>query len=452
MKLFGLEITRQKKLEPVSNRGWFRIIREPFTGAWQQNAETLEERANYPTLYACLQRIAADIGKLPFVLKRNDGGIWEEVQNAAYSPVLRKPNQYQTAQQFREAWVLSKLTNGNAYILKVRDARNVVIELHVLDPNRVKPAVSDSGAVFYQLDYASGNSVLPERFEQPGLTLPASEIIHDRMHTLYHPLIGLPPLSAAAIASGKNLNILKSSQEFFGNNAQPGGLLTAPAGLSDADADAIKAYWDTNFTGESRGKIGVIGADMKYTPFAFKAADSQLVEQMRYSDEQICQPFGIPPFKVGIGSLPAGMKVDDLNQLYYGDALQPHIEAMEYLLDEGLAITAPLGVEADLEPLLRMDVGKQAEVESKLVGSKIKTPDEARRVFGLRSTGGGDTLWGQNQDYPLGMLADRATWDPQMQPAPEPEPPPEPEDPEDITQAVRDAMIKAMETTDATEH
>jgi HK97 family phage portal protein len=153
VRIFGLEITR-KALNPVPqySGGWRRIL-EPFTGAWQRNIH--EDHGSlicYPTLYACIMRIATDIGKLPYVLKREgDDGIWRRERNPAYEPVLRKPNLYQTAQQFREAWMLSKLIQGNTYALKRRDNRGVVIGLFVLDPCRVMPMVSDSGAVFYQL-------------------------------------------------------------------------------------------------------------------------------------------------------------------------------------------------------------------------------------------------------------------------------------------------------------
>jgi HK97 family phage portal protein len=190
--------------------------------------------------------------------------------------------------------------------------------------------------------------------------------------------------------------------------------------MSEADAQAVQAYWASAYSGDNAGKVAVIGADMKFTAFAMKSADSQLVEQMRYSDEQICQPFGIPPFKIGIGSIPAGLGVDAINLLYYDDALSGPIESMENLLDEGLNISGKLGIWMDLEPLLRMDVGKQAEVETALVGGKIKTPDEARRRFNLAPTGGGGTLWGQHQDYPLGTLAERNDLSP-VAPAPEPE-------------------------------
>lgn len=417
MKLFGLTIERSKKsLAAVPQRGWFRIIGESFAGAWQKNIEISRfELVSYPTLYACIMRIASDIGKLPFCLKQQDSnGIWKEVTNPAYSPVLRKPNGYQTSQQFREQWQVSKLTQGNTYVLKRRDNRGIVVELYVLDPCRVQPYVTETGAVYYQLQTDRLNT-LPEGYPADRLLVPATEIIHDRCICIHHPLIGVPPMCAAYWPAVKNLKILQSSAQFFGNSAQPGGILTAPAGMSDDDAKIVKDYWDQNYTGANAGKVAVVGADMKFTSFAMKGADSQLVEQMQYSDRQICQPFGIPPYIVGVGDIPAGLKVDDVMNTYFTLALQSPIEAMEYLLDEGLGVSKPLGIELEEEPLLRMDWTKQADFEAKLVGSKIKTPDEGRATFNLPPTAGGDTLWGQQQDYPLGMLADRKQWDPNMQ-------------------------------------
>lgn len=447
MKIFGLEIRRaQKELSPISGwrHGW-RIISESFAGAWQRNEEIkVGDLTCYPTLYACLNRISQDIGKLPFVLKREDSnGIWNTVENPAYSPVLRKPNAYQTAQQFRESWILSKLTNGNAYILKQRDNRGVVTALYVLDPCRVIPMVSESGAVFYQLNYTTAQNLLPASYPAEQLIIPASEIIHDRMNCLHHHLIGVPPLCAAYWPAVKNLRILKSSAEFFANNAQPGGILTAPAGMSDEDAAALKAFWEENYAGEHAGRIAVIGADMKFTPFAMKSADSQLVEQMRYSDEQICQPFGIPPFKIGIGAIPAGLGVDAINQLYYADALQGHIEAMENLLDEGLRISRPEGVELDLEPLLRMDEGKRAEVATKLVGGGIETPNEGRLRFNRAPLEGGDTVYMQQQDFPLDQVRKNKIGDTNQNPI-QPEPANDSEEQERSVSAVMYHVVKEL--------
>jgi len=402
VRRYGADYVKELTPVPDYRSGWRRIL-EPYSGAWQQNVEEKQSTVLcYPTLYACLNRISQDIGKLPFQLKAVDSnGIWQPVQNAAYSPVLRKPNHYQTQQQFRESWILSKLIQGNTYALKGRDNRGVVTSLYILDPCNVVPLVADSGDVYYRLNFPTSANLLPEKYPGNELVVPASEIIHDRLNTFHHPLIGVPPLCAANLPACKNLKILKDATTFFSNGANPGGILTAPAGMSDTDADAIKSYWNTNFSGDNAGKVAVIGADMKFTAFAFKAADSQMIEQLRYSDEQICQAFGIHPFIVGIGTIPAGLKTDDITNTYYQFALQGHIEAMENLLDEGLAISSPLGVELDLEPLLRMDVGKQADVETKLTGGGVKTPNEARLRFGLSPLPGGDTVYMQQQDIPL---------------------------------------------------
>ena len=447
MRIFGLEIRRaEKALHAVSDwRGGWRTINEPFTGAWQQNCEEKQGTLLcYPTLYACLDSISSDVGKLPFTLQQlQANGIWKYVENSAYSPVLRKPNHYQTQQQFRESWIMSKLIHGNTYVLKGRDERGVVTRLYVLDPNRVLPMVSDTGDVFYQLNYPTSDNLLPRDYPAENIVVPAREIIHDRLNTFHHQLIGVPPVCAAHWPAVKNMKILRNATTFFANGANPGGILTAPAGMSETDAGQVRDYWNSNFQGENSGKVAVIGADMKFTAFAFKSADSQMVEQMRYSDEQICQPFGVPPFIVGIGSIPAGMKVDDMMGLYYQRALQKHIEAMENLLDEGLGISRPLGVELDLEPLLRMDPQRRAEVWGKLTNDGIAAPNEARLPFNLPPLEGGDTVYMQQQDFPL----DQVRLNKIAQPEP-PAPPPteEPEaDPEAEAAEQTRALLAAIE-------
>lgn len=423
--------TEEKALSnvPVSG-GWWPLIREPNSGFWQRNKEEVRGTVlNYPALYACIARIAQDIGKLPFTLKQYDkDGLQIAIENPAYSPVLRKPNHYQTQAQFRESWILSKLTFGNTYALKRRDNRGVVTGLYILNPLRVKPLVSDSGDVFYEL-MIDNLSLVPESAAPENLIVPAREIIHDREITLHHPLIGIPPLSAANWPAVKNLRILKSSAEFFANGASPGGILTAPGSISDETADRLSEYWNNNFTGENAGRVAVVGDGLKYEALSANAADSQLVEQMRYSDEQICQPFGVPPFIIGIGSIPAGMKVDDMANMYYNFALQTRIEHMENLLDEGLGISRPLGVELDLEPLLRMDPQKMSEVEGTKVKNSISTPNEARRKFGLKPLVGGDTVYMQQQNFSLEALSRRdAQADPFGTDEPEPTAPVEDEE------------------------
>ena len=231
-------------------------------------------------------------------------------------------------------------------------------ELHVLDPSKVTTLVSESGRVVYRLSY-TGNTLVPG-IGTDQVTVPAREVIHDREPALHHPLIGVAPLAAAALPAGKNLHILQNESAFFANGARPSGILTTPAGLSDDEADKLAAWWQKNYTGPNAGKVAIVGADLKYTGFAMSGRDSQLVEQLKFSDEQICGAFGVPAFLVGAGPLPAGLKADDVADLYHRNALQARVEAMEDCLDEGLGLGDNIGVELDLEPLLRMNPERMA--------------------------------------------------------------------------------------------
>ncbi len=403
MQIFGLSITKAApgNLSSVDSRGgWLPVVREAFAGAWQRNIEINAEAvlANH-AVFACQTLIASDIAKLRVKLVQNEEGIWVEVTNPAYSPVLRKPNAYQTRIQFYESWVLSKLQSGNAYILKERDGRGVVVRMHVLAPARVKPLVSPDGEVFYQLsaDHLAGL--------QADIIVPAREIIHDRFNCMFHPLVGLSPIYACGLAATQGIAIQNNSTRLFQQGARPGGILTAPGAISTETAQRLKEHWDANYTGENAGKVAVLGDGLKFEAMAMNAVDGQVVEQLKWSSEVVCSTYHVPPYKIGIGAMPSYNNVQALNVEYYSQCLQSLIEAIEVCLDEGLATGEQIGTEFDLEGLLRMDAQAQVDVVAKKKG--IATLDEQRRDLNLKPQPGGDTIYLQQQDHSLAAIAAR---------------------------------------------
>lgn len=400
--------------------GWWGVIRESFSGAWQQNVEVrVDTVLTYSAVFACISLIAADVGKLRPMLVAQDGdGIWSETTSAAFSPVLRKPNHYQNRIQFIEHWITSKLVHGNAYILKRRDGRGVVVALYVLDPTRVTPLVATDGSIYYRLK----RDDLSELAENE-VTVPASEMIHDRFNCLYHPLIGLSPLTACGLAAVQGLKIQKNSALFFGQNSIPGGLLTAPAKIDDATAGRLKAYWEENFTGGNVGKIAVLGDNLKFEHLAMKAVDAQLIEQLKWTAETVCSTFHVPAYKVNVGAPPAYNNIEALDQQYYSQCLQTLIEALELCLDEGLALPDKFGTELDLDGLFRMDTATMIKAEVEAVAGGIKAPNEARRRLNLKPVPGGATPYMQQQNYSLAALDKRDKAEP-FKPAVTPPPAP----------------------------
>lgn len=407
MRIFGLQVpfTGEKALNAIDSRGgWYRIM-ESFAGAWQTGVEVSAiEASTYHANFACKTLIARDIAKLRVKLvQRDSDGVWSETTNPAFSPVLRKPNPFQTHNQYWETYFLSKLSRGNVYVLKQYDNRNVVVGLFVLEPSRVAPLVADDGSVFYQLS-ADKLSGLPEQ-----VTVPARFIIHDRMNCLFHPLCGVPPIYASALASMQGINIQNLSALLFKNNARPGGVLSAPGNIDDATAARVKAHFEQQYGGDNFGRVAVLGSGLKYEPMAFTAVEGQLIEQLKLTAEIVASTYHMPKYKIGIGDFPPYGNIQAANTEYYQECLQSLIEEAEECLDDGLGIgwDKGIGTEFDIDNLLRMDSVTQMSVLKEAIGSAVMAPNEARKKIDLKPVAGGDSPYLQQQNYSLEALAKR---------------------------------------------
>jgi HK97 family phage portal protein len=405
MNILGWEITRTKKKAETASavHGW-RSVFDSFTGAWQQDVQINQDSVlAFSTVYACITLIAQDVAKLGLRLVRRDqDGIWQEADNSPFIPVLKKPNRYQTRIKFIEQWVTSKLIHGNTYVLKQRDRRGVVRALYVLDPVRVTPLVATDGSVFYELK----REYLAE-LEEERIRVPASEIIHDRMVCLYHPLIGVSPIFACGLAATQGLAIQKNSTKFFENGSQPGGILTAPGAISDETAVRLREHWNLNYSGENAGKVAVVGDGLKYEAMTMTAVDAQTIEQLKWTAESIPPVFHVPSFKVGIGPMPTYQNAAVLNQIYYSDCLQSIIESLELSLDEGLELPNGSGTEFDLDDLMRMDTETLYKSNSEGIKGGWLSPNEARRRANKIPVAGGESPLMQQQNWSLAQLATR---------------------------------------------
>jgi HK97 family phage portal protein len=409
---------------PTTGGGWFRVIGESFAGAFQSAVQVDAPRdiLTYSGVFAPLTLITSDIAKLRVKLVAEDEatGIFTEVKRGSpFLPVLRRPNRYQNRIKFFQQWILSKLLYGNAYILKQRDARGIVVAMYVLSGERVTPLVTHQGDVYYKLeaDHLSGL--------QTSITVPASEIIHDMMPALWHPLVGVSPLYAAGMSATMGRKIQGNSANFFANMSRPGGMLTAPNTIDDETALRLKTEFEQNFAGTKMGRLFVGGDGLKYEPMAIPAEAAQLIEQLKWTVEDVARCFHMPLFKVG-GPVPTGHTIEALNLQYYTDCLQSLIEDAELALKEGLTLPAHLDVEFDIDGLARMDTAAQVATLNDSVKGGWLAPNEARAKRNLAPVAGGASPYLQQQNYSLAALAKRDAQDDPFGTARPPQPPPPP--------------------------
>jgi HK97 family phage portal protein len=394
----------QKALNYPDNRGgWWPVIREAATGNWQRNITLTNDQAMaFPAVFSCHTLICSDVSKLRCKLVKLQDQVWVEVTNPAYSPVLRKPNGYQTRVQFFESWMNSKLSRGNTYVLKQRDGRGVVVALYVLHPDRVQPLVSDDGQVFYKL---SRDNLAGQQTDD--VIVPAREIIHDRFNCLFHDLVGISPLYAALLAATQGTNIQHASSNLAANGVRPSALISYPARVPPEDASRIKETWESQYAGASgASKLAILGDGAKFEALSMTSDEAQLIEQLKFTAQMVCSAYHVPSFKVGMGELPTYANIQSLNVQYYSECIQKHLEDMEACLDEGLGMDGvTIGTEFDVDNLLRMDSLGQMEVIEK--SKNVLTLDERRQRLSAPKIDGGDTVYLQQQDHSIQAIAAR---------------------------------------------
>jgi len=262
--------------------------------------------------------------------------------------------------------------------------------------------VSDDGSVFYRIsrDNLAGTDEV---------TVPAREIIHDRMNCLFHPLVGTPPVFASGLASMLGLNAQKASALLFENASIPGGILTVPIEVPPGDAERYKMDWEQSFSKLNLGRIAILDNGAKYEKIAMTNVEGQMVESLKWSAEVVCSVYHVPPYKVGVGALPSYNNVQALNVEYYSQGLQSHLEEVEELLDYALGIGrgVGLGTAFDTDTLLRMDSQSLVLAIRDAVGAGVMAPNEGRSKLDLKPVAGGESPYLQQQNYSLAALAKR---------------------------------------------
>lgn len=434
------------------------LVHEPFAGAWQQGLT--EAGAAGPNIlahsgvYACINVISSDISRLPLrVLRRADNGSREEFKKHYAWRLFRNPNSNQTSLQFVQNYLASKLIHGNTYVLLLRDARGVVNEMYVLDPNKVRPLIAEDGSVFYEV---SGDELAGRRTQ---FGVPARDILHDRMAPFYHPLVGVSPIFAAGVSAMMGARIMLNSERFFANMSRAGGMLVAPGKI---DKDVAKRYqdeWEKNYGPRGIGRTAVMGNGLDFKALTINATDAELVQQLRWTIEDVARVYRVPGYKLGDLNKVTYRNSEQMARDYFSGCLAYHMTSFEQCFKKSFEMPEDIDVEFDLRPLFRTETDTRFETYKAALNGGMMSINEVRAEEDLPPVKGGEEPRIQVQYVPLSQATGEGVNQPTPMgtPAvPGPAPAPAPKEPsgksgpdqeitnEDVERIAREFLNKAF--------
>lgn len=379
---------------------------EPFAGAWQRNADSARGAGiggltSFTAVFACVDIISCDVSRLPLrVLQQQykpDGkpaGRTEFKNHPAWK-TMRKPNSFQTSQQFVQYYLANKLTTGNSYVLLLRDGRGIPNEMHVLDSRRVEPLVDDEGNIYYR--------VSPDKIAglKESVIIPARDIVHDRGVCLFHPLVGVSPLFAAGASAMQGARIQMNSDTFFANMSRSSGVLSAPGKIDPAVAKKMQLEWEQNYSKQGLGKVAVLANGLKYEPMTITAVDAELVNQLRWVVEDIGRAYHVPGYKLGDLNKVTFKNAEQMASDYLGNCLSYHIQAFQQCFNAAFGLPDDISIEFDTDKLFEIETDLRYANHSEAISSGWKAINEVRNEEDLPPVEGGDEPRVQVQYVPL---------------------------------------------------
>ncbi len=351
--------------------------------------------------WACVQLIAGTIASLPLMVYRTDANGLRTVakDHPLYFVLHDSPNYDQTAVDFWEVMAASIELYGNAYAAIERRADRKINALHPIRPDLMKVRRLTSGDLEYEW---SDNGV---RVVRRG-----DDVLHIR-GSLGDALSGASTLSMCRSVFDDALAAESAAGSVFANGISPSGILSTPdtVSLSKEQRQELELRLQERHQGAIRsGRPMLLDNGLTWTQLSINPHDAQMLESRKFSGEQICRIFGVPPAMVGFGDKASnwgtGKEVDVLG--FQKFTLRKRLKRIEQALLKQLVPLAEqraqgITIEFNFEGLLRADTASRYDAYEKAIRMGIATRNECRALENLPPIEGGDVVTVQMQDIPL---------------------------------------------------
>lgn len=384
--------------ERGENGGWYEL--GPIEDGYQRNLDMPSGNGRQiPAAYASVMANARAMSQCPPQhLRKLADGKTEIVESSPAANIFRSPNPYETFSQFILNMIAQQGFDGNAYALVTRDDVGRVLRLDRLDTGTCQPYIDDG-----ELYYSVGN----QPFIADGIQylVPAREVLHLRVLTPRHVLIGESPIKAAALAAGVNVALARSQAVFFSQMSRPSGVLSSDMPLNKDQLASLREAWSQQSQRMAQGHVPILSGNLKFQPMGITSQDAQLMEAQRFSVEQIAMCYGVPLPVIGDLSNSTLSNAETLVSLWLSISLGSLLENVEQSLTKTFELPASDRINFDVAGLLRTDFLTRIDGLTRAVQGGLFSPNEARAREGLHPVEDGDRVIVQQQMVPLGFNA-----------------------------------------------
>ena len=334
--------------------------------------------------------ISQGMGQMPLNVKHTEirgGKVYRRnaVDERVYKLLNRRPNDWMTSIELREALTLHAVFTGAGRALVVRGSDGRPLEILPLHPRWVNAYYDESRHQYTYKIGVSDYGIYGEysRDDIIEVTNPRWDFVR-----------GLDVTKEASAALGLASN-LENRQAKLTEKNSPYGIISTDAGKSTEAINRLRVAWQKQF-GEGNG-VGILDFDAKFHQMMGTAQDQQTIENRKFQVEEIARAYGVFPQMLMAGENMNFASVEAFFLAHWTHTIMPWAERWEQALDRTLFDDdVNLSANFDEKVLLRTALQDRAEYLARALGSGGNKPwitqNEAREMEGLDPHDDGDGL------------------------------------------------------------
>ncbi len=335
---------------------------------------------NFATVTACVNAISSALAMAPANIYRREGAGRVEVFDHPLRRLIDNgPNDKQTWPDLIEAHLASTLLSGNGLIEIERDGATITGLRHI-PWAWVSPMLAPSGRLVYDVTEQTGLYGQTGRIRR----LLSGDVLHLRDRSddgiLGRSRLSRSPATIAAALQGNEF-----AHAFLANGAQPSGAITSEAMIGPDAMTALRSQFDERHAGAGKaGRVLVLSDGLKFTPFQISPEDAELLASRKFSVEEICRLFQVPPPLVQDYSHNTFTNSEAAGRWFAQFTLGPMARKIEAAFSRALFPEGSgLEIELDLSSFLRGDPQTRWAAHKIAVDAGILDADEIREIEGF---------------------------------------------------------------------
>jgi len=340
-------------------------------------------------VWACVNLLAGTIASLPLMVYRQTGDRRDVAKDHwAYRLLHDSPNYDQTAVDFLEFIAGAVELQGNAYARKEYTGSRVT-SLVPVRPDIVAVKRRQNGSIGYS--WSEDGRIWD---------LGQEDMVHIRGFG-GGALGGASTLSVCRGSFGAAMATDRAASGLFRNGVRSTGSLKVADKLTRDQRDQLESALQERFVGAMNfGRPMLLDNGMEWEQLSIDPKDAQMLESRRFSVEEICRIFGVPPHMIGHTetSTSWGTGLEQQTLGFQKFTLRRRLKRIEQALEKQLLTAADrvagISIEFNIEGLLRGDSKSRSEFYTAALGDTQKPGwmlrNEVRRLENLPPIPGWD--------------------------------------------------------------